>query len=169
MKNILLFFALAVTALTNAQNINFPGDYAGTWKGTLEIYGTSGIRTVPMELQIAATENTSRWIWKTTYDNKDVRDYELVVVDAAKGKYQIDENNGILLDLQLFGNKSFSCFEVQGYQLYNSYTFSKDTIIFEITTSTINQAIKSGNGTEESPTVTSYPQTGYQKAILSKT
>lgn len=163
----LLFFSLIFTT-ANAQKINFPHDYVGIWKGTLEIHGVSGMRNVPIELHIVPTNDPARWAWKTIYDNKDVRDYVLVVLDAEKGKYQIDEDNGIIFDMRLFGNKSFICFEVKGYYLYESYIFNEDSIFFELTSSSPQQVTKSGKGTEDSPTVTSYPQVAYQKALLKK-
>ena len=166
---ILYIFIVFYTLNLTAQQADFPKTWQGTWKGTLEIYSPNGkvIHSVPMELHIAPLIS-GRWTWKTTYDNKDIRDYELVTINAEKGQYQIDEKNDILLDLRLFGNKSFTCFEVDGYQIYDSYTFEKDTIIFELTSSAPGQETKSGTGTEGSPVVTSTPQIAYQKAILKK-
>lgn len=162
---LLIFFTLSLSA----QETVFPKSWQGTWKGTLEIYSPNGkiAHTVPMELHIAPLAS-GRWAWKTTYDNKDIRDYELVTLNAEKGQYQIDEKNDILLDLRLFGNKSFTCFEVDGYQIYDSYTFEKEAIIFELTSSVPGQQTKSGKGTEDNPTVTSTPQIAYQKAVLKK-
>lgn len=168
MKTLQLLLLLLATTLTSAQTINFPESHAGVWKGILEINGASGMRSVPMELHIAPTHTAGRWVWKTIYDNKDVRDYELVEIDKSKGKYQIDEKNGIMLDFRLFGNKSFTCFEVEGYLLYDMYTFNESSIVFELTSSMPQQVSKSGKGGKESPVVTSYPQVAYQRAILTK-
>lgn len=164
---VILFFFLSINLY--AQVTAFPKSWAGTWRGTLEIYQPSGkiAHSVPMELQITPL-SSGKWVWKTIYDNKDIRDYLLITLNAEAGQYQIDEKNGILLDLRLFGNKSFSCFEVDGYQIYDSYTFQDNAIIFELTSSAPGQQTKSGNGTEESPIVTSSAQISYQKAVLKK-
>jgi hypothetical protein len=44
----------------------------------------------------------------------------------------------------------------------------EDSIIFELTSSVPQQVTKSGEGSENSPAVTSFPQVTYQKAILKK-
>ncbi|OYQ37551.1 hypothetical protein CHU92_08155 [Flavobacterium cyanobacteriorum] len=165
----LITITVLLTLTTAVGQESYFKAYEGTWKGILEIFSPQGkvLHSVPMELHIAQT-NGGRFTWKTVYDNKDIRDYELVTVDVAKGKYRIDEKNGILIDLSLFGNKSFTCFETGGYLIYDLYTFNKDSIIFELTSSAPGQETISGNGTEESPKVTSRIQVSYQKAVLKK-
>lgn len=165
---ILLFiFILSFNAFSQQK---FPESWLGNWKGDLEIYTPDGSvkQSIPMEIHISKLSSEKKWQWKIVYNTTDIRNYELVEVDAAKGRYYIDEKNNILIDVTVFGNKTFSCFEVQNFTIFDTHTLINDTIIFELNTSQSKDTRISGDGTEEIPTVRSFPQIGYQKAILKK-
>jgi len=148
----------------------FPDSWLGNWKGDLEIYAPDGTvkQNVPMELHISKLKEEKKWQWKIVYNNSDVRNYELVETDASKGNYHIDEKNNILIDVAVFGNKTFSSFEVQGFTIFDTHTLIGDTIVFELNTSQSKDTRTSGDGTGEIPAVKSFPQIGYQKAVLQK-
>ena len=143
--------------------------WTGKYLGELAIYKPDGsiAQTVSMELEIFPTADTNIWVWKTTYNNKDVRDYVIKIKDDAKGKYVLDEKNGILIDIRAFGNKLLSCFEVDGYLIYDSHTLTNDEIIFELSSSNNNQKLATG-GQENIPIVKSMPQVTYQRAVLKR-
>lgn len=166
MKNT-LFLLLFISASAFCQ-VNFPDGWIGKWKGNLEIMTPNGTvkQTVPMEINIAKLAETKKWQWQIIYNDKDIRNYEIVEKDAAKGHYVLDEKNNIFIDVNVFGNKLFSNFEVQGTRLFDTHEFINDTIIFELSSSNTNGVQTSGDGTSAIPTVKSFPQTAYQKAIL---
>jgi len=159
-----------LTSFYSFSQQKFPESWIGSWKGNLEIYAPDGKvkQTVPMEIQINTLNEEKKWQWKIIYNTTDIRNYELVEVDATKGKFYIDEKNNILIDVAVFGNKTFSNFEVQGFTIFDTHTLIDDTIVFELNTSQSKDTRTSGDGTEEIPTVKSFPQIGYQKAILKK-
>jgi hypothetical protein len=98
--------ALAQTPLLNANSaraqFRFPEDWQGVWRGSCSNTGPGGKQTyAPVQMNLTILpQNSQRWQWKIEYisGEKQVRDYLLKPVDAAKGHWLIDENNGILLD-----------------------------------------------------------------------
>ncbi len=142
--------------------------WVGEWKGTLELYKPDGSidRTVPMDLLIKPTGDSLALQWRLTYNKQDVRDYILRTDDAGAGKFTLDEKNGITIDVRRFGNMLFSSFDVQDYQISDSYEMRGVTMIFTLTSSSTNLHTKSGKGTEESPNVKSMPVNVFQRAIL---
>ncbi|MBT9546396.1 MAG: hypothetical protein IV090_13490 [Candidatus Sericytochromatia bacterium] len=98
--------ALAQTQLLNANStrsaFRFPEDWQGVWRGNCSNTGPGGKQTyAPVQMNLTILPQTNqRWQWKIEYisGEKQVRDYLLKPVDAAKGHWLIDENNGILLD-----------------------------------------------------------------------
>ncbi len=94
----LVLAALAAVAPAAAAG---PADWTGTWKGTCRLTPPhQGIAEFPMTLTIGATAKPDALRWMLVYETgtRDVRDYELLAVDAAAGTYVIDEKNGLLLD-----------------------------------------------------------------------
>ena len=79
----------------------FPKEYVGTYAGNFNISDASGVlQNVPMELRIVATEDPKKFEYVLSYivaKKKDERKYTLIVVDPAKGIYDLDENNGVVL------------------------------------------------------------------------
>lgn len=147
--------------------------WLGHWKGKLEIFDVKGVRQmVNMELEIHKKDST-RWQWKMVYgdeNKKDIRDYELVLKDAEKGHYIIDEKNTIAMDIQLHYRHFTSVFSVQEALLCITYALKGDrTMVFEVISANEKQKYTSGKGDKEIPFVISYPCNGYQKAVLHKT
>jgi len=166
----LLLVLLLMAGSSSFSQQKFPDSWLGSWKGNLEIYAPDGTvkQNVPMELHISKLDEEKKWQWKIVYNTSDTRNYELVETDAAKGSYHIDEKNNILIDVAVFGNKIFSSFEVQGFTIFDTHTLIGNTIVFELSTSQAKDTRTSGDGTAEIPSVRSFPQIGYQKAVLQK-
>ncbi|MCB0458887.1 MAG: hypothetical protein KDC74_02575 [Flavobacteriaceae bacterium] len=170
---ILLFFLL-VPKLLIAQS-SFPDSWAGTYKGELQIYGVDSTRMkIAMQLDITAIQKDSVYDWKLTYDfngTKDVRAYELHVVDTNKGHYQIDEKNSIILDAFLHTNTLTSFFSLIDSYIIASYTKEQDTIVFEIISGKYESIAATGSTEHEGeniPEVKSYLVNGRQRAVLTK-
>jgi hypothetical protein len=140
----------------------------GEWKGSLELYKTDGSvdKIVPMDLFIKPTTDSMVVQWRIVYNNQGARDYKMRTSDAATGKYVLDELNGINIDVRKFGNVLMSSYDVQDYQIWDSYEMRGVTMIFTLTSSTTKLHTSSGNGTEESPTVKSMPPNVFQRAVL---
>jgi hypothetical protein len=175
--NILKFklFVLAAFFCTSiaAQQI-FPDSWIGNYKGNLEIYGVDNVQMeLPMALEIYKKSDTI-YQWKITYDFKgkiDVRDYELKVIDKAKGNYLIDEKNDILINAYYKSEIFTSFFEVMDSFIVASYKREFDDIEFEIIASNKKQNSISGGtiiANDSIPKVISYLVNGRQKARLKK-
>jgi hypothetical protein len=149
----------------------FPTDWLGDWKGELKIWNNGGlVRSIPMELQISATDSAGLWNWGIVYlqDGKpDNRPYLLRAVDTKNGLYQVDELNGILLDSYLLGNVFFTRFSVMESLLLSSYRLEGDKLVFELISGKTDQPSLSG-GVDDIPEVGSYPIVVLQRAILEK-
>jgi hypothetical protein len=171
MKSILLFASLLLCfSFVSAQTpVNtFPQSWYGDWAGRLDIYNQSGKRMeVGMELKIAPTDSADRWQWTLIYSQdttRDERQYELVAIDAAKGHYQIDEKNSILLDSYLIGNVLTSRFSVSNSLLLTNYTLHADHLEFEIFVGGKEEARETGKDVEYE--IFSYPMGTMQRAML---
>lgn len=169
MNKHLIFLLVGIISCLFVHAQHHIKSWAGKYSGELVIYKPDGnvAQTVSMVLDIGPTADSTVWTWKTTYNKNDVRDYVVLIKDASKGKYVLDEKNGILIDLRFFGNKILSCFDVEGYLIYDSHTLVGNEIIFELSSSSEEQATRSG-GKDEIPKVKSMHQVTYQRAVLKR-
>ncbi|MEZ0542942.1 hypothetical protein [Fibrella arboris] len=104
----------------------FPQSHLGAWEGTLQITnpGNRLPQTQTMRLTIDSLRGQpGRYAFQIQYGQQAVREYELVVVDAANGKYQIDEKDGIVLDATKIGDQLTSQFAVGTNLITTTYTF----------------------------------------------
>ena len=75
-----------------------------------------------MTLTFAKTEVDSIYKWNVVYDStaavpfKVEKDYLIKIVNAQKGQYLMDEQNGIILYLNLIDNTLYSCFSIRSEQ-----------------------------------------------------
>lgn len=124
-----------------------------------------------MELHLAKTDSANKWEYTLVYDNGKIRDerkYTLIKIDSVPGLYQIDENNGIIINEVKMGNKMFQRFEVLDHVIYGITTYEKNKIIWELVSDNEKISFQSGRGDEDSPFVNTYYPTNYQKAVLTK-
>lgn len=162
------------SATLTGQNEKFPQEWQGKWSGELVIYRySSPVDRIPMSLKIQEIDS-SHWTFHITYgsgDRKQLRPYELEVVDARKGHYRIDEKNGILLDAFLHGECLYERFSVAGNLLTNRLCNIEDTLYYEITAGSIKATSTTGGdiiNQDTIPEVKSYGIPSIQKAILSR-
>ena len=123
-----------------------------------------------MQLIIQPTDTANQYTWKILYGEKgeDTRPYVLNVVDTTKGHWVVDEKNGILLDQYWIGSKLYSVFSLNGVTIVNSYWREGEHLMVEFASFPTKPVRRSGAGTDEVPTVESYPVRSYQKGILSR-
>ncbi len=139
-KNRIIFYTLLLVGLLsgplNAQDVppEFPASWVGEWTGDLKIFNNKGLQqTVSMKLEIAPIDSSESFTWQLVYnEGQDQRPYELQIVDAEKGHYQIDEKNSIVLDVYYLAGKLYSRFEVAGNLLLITYELQGEELIFEV-------------------------------------
>jgi hypothetical protein len=161
------------TSLSKKEN--FPKNWIGNYQGELQIYSVDSIKmTAQMKLQISQ-KTDSLYNWTIIYNingKKDIRSYELQIIDIKQGHYIIDEKNSIKIDA-FYHNKIFtSFFKVMDSYIVASYTKKDNTIIFEIISASNKKTTTTGNtnvNEEKIPEVTTYFVKGRQKAVLKYT
>ncbi|RYZ26359.1 MAG: hypothetical protein EOO10_15785 [Chitinophagaceae bacterium] len=163
-----LFFC---THLSFGQ-ISFPQSFIGHWEGTLNWYqaGKKVPQKVKMQLIIRPADSSNTYTWQIIYGAKgeDNRPYILRPADTAKGHWQIDERNGIIIDQYFIGNRFTSAFTVQTTTIVDSYWREGEDLVAEFYGLTAKPVNTSGAGTEDSPKVDSYGTKSYQRAILKR-
>ena len=166
----------APTAKATAGEARFPATWVGHWTGDATLITPTGVAMrFTMELKIAATDDPTRFGWTIIYDdgkNRQERPYQLVVKDAAKGAYEIDEKNGIVLPCTLIGGSLYSAFDLEGVRLVSHDRFVGDTIETEIITMSTKQLVATGDKADDPaaqvPQVTGVPVVSVQRATLKK-
>lgn len=121
-----LLFLLLFTVVEGYAQSSFPKSHLGVWQGTLQITPTGTPRTqeVPMRIVLDSIRGiTNRFTFTIQYGQQSPRLYELVTVDAATGKYQIDEKDGIVLDASKIGDQLATQFSVENNLITTIYTF----------------------------------------------
>lgn len=141
----LFLAAFPAFAQQNAASTAFPADWTGIWGGDLNIYTPKGlVQQVPMTLSILPLEN-GHYSWTIQYgpDSAGLRPYTLEPVDTSLGRWQVNENNGIILREQLLGGKIFSVFSVEGTLLVSTVELAGDELLYEIIAGPIKPAYQS--------------------------
>lgn len=170
MRVILVFlFFLSFSISGNTQQ-TFPQSWEGKWRGQLKWYktGKTEPQEVNMELRIYSTDSINTWIWQIIYGDatKDNRPYFLSLKDSAKAHWQINENNGIILDQFFVANRLSGAFTVLNNTIINNYWIEDDKLVVEFYNVSAKPIATTGSGTESSPSVNSYKISSYQKAVL---
>lgn len=170
MKHILFILILLLSFSAKAQDKIFPEDYVGIYIGDLEITNAKGKQSIGMEFHLTKTDSIGIYNYKIVYifdGKRNDRNYTLKTIDALKGDYVIDENNGIVLGAKLVDNVLHNVFEVAGNLLMTTEAFFDDYMTFEIVFS--GKELKTvTKATEDGTEVISYPVTVTQKAKLIK-
>lgn len=146
--------------------------WLGKWSGELFIFGQPGIEkvnTIHMELHISETDSANVYNWRIIYKDSanDDRKYLLRTIEQSKGRYVIDEKDGILLEANLLGNAFISRFDIGGSLIETQYTLLEDKIVFEVTVSSVNP-VSTSESQQVQGEVRSYTVTNYQRAYLFK-
>lgn len=130
MKNYLLLVAIVLfSQISSGSPSSFDG-WLGQWKGVCKLTPPyNGVSRFNVSLKISRSEKADRFQWLWIYEaatnfQEEVRDYEMVAVDASKGYYVVDEHNGLLLDSFLDGNFLYSPFRINGKLITATYILS---------------------------------------------
>jgi hypothetical protein len=172
MKGLIFACCFFLSSFSTFAQTSFPKDFIGHWEGTLNWYraGKKEPQQVKMQLVIRPTDSANTYTWQIIYGEKgeDNRPYILKLVDTAKGHWQIDERNGIILDQYFIGNRFTSAFTVQTTTIVNSYWREGANLVAEFHSLTAKPVNTTGMGTEESPKVESYETKSYQRAVMKR-
>ncbi len=139
-------------------------------EATNEVAG-GGKQNFSVQLVVSPSQSPDRWTWQITYNGaagKSVRDYELVAIDESKGRYVLDEKNGIKLPATLFEDSLHFHFTVSGQTLWSRYRLvTKDETVIEYEMVTASGQDAKTTGTEEIEVIGLQPATR-QVATLKK-
>lgn len=160
------------------QKLSFPESWQGDWEGDLSILSLSKgkVMEVKMRLEIhRLVDDSDRFHWVIQYgegEKLDRREYELKIIDAAKGLYLLDEKNSIAMESFFIDNQLICNFSVEGFNLIcREQLLDENTMSYEISTFDVNQVSATGNtelNGEKIPAVKTFPLKGFQKAILKR-
>lgn len=141
----------------------FPEKCLGIWEGMMYIYNQGMLRdSVRVKFTAAKTETDGTYIWKTEYLSTTrpmVKDYKLVVDVLNKGRYFLDEGDGLKLMKYNFDNKLYSLFKVNDIYLTSSTELFDDRLVFEVT---------SGKEIDEVQGIKNYSFTNVQRVVMRK-
>lgn len=149
-----------------SENLIFPEDFLGIYKGTLTITTSNGDELLPMEFHLLDAPDKTRYGYKIFYGaERDERSYNLVRTHNEH-LFLVDENNGIILESGFANNTLFSTYQVMGNLLNSTEKFYEDRMEFTITMA--REQDTSITGTKESAIVKNYPISIMQTATLMK-
>ena len=149
MKQLLYSILFLFIGITSYSQDSFPKSWQGNYEGELEIYAVDSVRMqVNMKLKIQPIASDSLYSWTIIYNIKgkeDIREYELKIVEAKTGHYQIDEKNSIIID-GYYKNKVFtSFFKVMDNFIIATYTMNDtNQLVFEIISSNAKEVSTTG-------------------------
>ena len=163
---------LATPAVGQTDSLSFPADWVGNWAGTLDIYTARGkTQSLPMRLRIQPLDS-GRYTYHIIYGPDEatgLRPYVLEPVDAGRGRWRIDERNGIALEAYVRGSTLYSRFEVMGSLLLSSVAREGAYLRYEIVAGPMEPVSVTGDTVvdgEEIPAVRAYPVPTAQVARL---
>ena len=154
------------------SSATFPLSWQGQWKGDVEVLGAD-FGKFSMELVIAPTSDANTFDWKIIYDGqagRQERPYALIIKDAAKGLYEIDERNGIVLPQRMLGGVLRSQFEVMGSRIDATYELlgagtADERIMCELVSYRSDQSVSTG-GKDNVPEVKGWTPSTVQRVAL---
>lgn len=99
------------------------------------MYNPELFNKIDMELEISRTETTGTYNYIIKYHvepNSDIREYKLIAKDSTKGRFTLDENNGIEIPTTYINNTLQSVFQVENSLLSTKVSFKDNSILYEI-------------------------------------
>jgi len=107
---------------TSSAPATLPAAWLGDWSGPAELLAPGRPpRPFHMELHVAPLAESDRYTWTIIYgegEQRQERPYVLIVQDAARGLYAVDEGNSIVLPQVLLGDAFYGAFEIEGATLH---------------------------------------------------
>jgi len=161
-----LFLCYSLASFNQVQK-----KWLGHYSGDLVIENISGsLQVYHMELIFQELSDTS-FQWTIIYGEDSLRqERNYVLLKIADNRFEIDEANSIILSCNLIGNQFISVFEVENNLIHVVYPFSRNKVIFDLTSSTSQYQTGQTEPSDSSeiPLVISFQTTTLQKAILKR-
>ncbi len=162
----IVFLCYALTSFNQIQK-----KWLGHYAGDLIIENISGPRQVHHMELIYQELSDSSFQWTIIYGEDSLRqERNYMLIKIADNRFKIDENNGIFLSCNLVGNQLMSVFEVENNLIHITYTFNRNKVYFDLTSSSgkyeTGRTVVSDYS--EIPLVISFQTTTVQKAILKR-
>jgi hypothetical protein len=177
MRKLIFVNALLLMCLvSSAQQLSFPQSFNGNWKGTLIWNRPEKVpQQFTMRLNIQPIDS-GRYTWQIIYGENDHstgskvdnRPYILMPVDTAKGHWQIDERNTIVLDGYFIGNSFTTVFSVSTNTIVSKYELTVEGLLVSFTTYSTKAITTTGGTSNEIPPVDSYKVIGLQQGLLKR-
>ena len=147
---------------------SFPTSWSGVWEGTLSIAKPGSVREeTTMFLAIRPTDDPERFEFRFRYGREQPqRRYELVVRDAAQGRYAIDEKNGIQVPATYVDGELLSYFSLGESLVLARYRLVGDFLHFDLTQTGRTPDVSTGGG--DVPEVGGHAVQVVQRAVLSR-
>lgn len=133
---------LACGMLVALSSLSAQAQGLAGWEGTFRgpctnLRGGASTSNVDftMERSIIKIPGTDRYEWRSTFNGGEPgtgKNYQLVSVQPAAGRYQIDEGGGVRIDSYLSGNTLYSHFEVGNVQITNIERLEGDRLTTEL-------------------------------------
>ena len=169
MKQLLSIFIILI--LATSANSQLSAHWPGHYSGDLFAENVNGSENAyHMELIIEKQSETA-YSWIIVYGEDSTRQERKYQLNILQGNvFQLDEKDGIVLNISHNDNELTSVFEVEGSLLHVIYRLDKKGIFFELTSS----AEKSTTGGQTNyadgdiPEVITYRTTTFQTAYLKK-
>ena len=165
---------LAIPGDLHAQeksSTGLPKQWNGVWKGTCTTTYRDGRKLdFGLELYVAPIEGREASTWKIVYDGdigRQVRDYEILVVDRSKGHFRIDEKNGIVLDAFLLKDTLHSRFTIDDNNVECSYRLIDSSIEVIMIASRVDPLATTQHDSSESK-VTTFDLISVQRGMLKR-
>ncbi len=145
--------AAAASTQTAESSLAIPRTWLGKWAGQVTAISTAGPSgSFQMELEVAEAKEPNVYTWTITYSGpqgRSERPYLLKVIDASKGHYAIDEQNGVVIDAMKLGDGLYSHFSIQGQTLWTRYewkgTGDQQEVHFELISAASAEAADQAN------------------------
>ncbi len=145
MKNFVLL-ALFCMATNLAALVGLASDapfsrWTGTWKGACQLSPPyNGTERFDASLTVGKDEGANGVQWQLIYEAsgnlpRQVRNYSMRPINASKGHYVVDENNGLLLDSFIDQDMIYSPFQINGKIITATYVLiGKNKMIMDMPT-----------------------------------
>ena len=166
----LTFLFLFVSASTLFAQA-FPEGWLGKYEGTMEIINGENKQTVTLDFEMKELVKDSSWTYLMVYHQAGtadvVKDY-VIKRTGTNWTFELDEKDGIVIDMRLMGNVFYDFFETAGMFFTSRLSKEKNDLFFELMGGMKSDYRLTTTGSSEVTNVYSYPPAFVQRVQLKK-
>ncbi len=181
MKKVFIVIVMWISIISSSSgqsNFVFPDDWTGKYEGDMYLhYPTANrIDTVHVDFELEALETSNKWSSIMTYNSakygERIKNYIIIKPDSLDHMvYQLDEQDGIIIDQNFIDDTFYSSFTVAGMYITSRMRRIEGGIEYEVITSK-EEKTRSTKNRSENPeevfVVDSYPPYTIQRVLFSK-